>query len=122
MSGTARHTARSPFGTRSFVLLISYTAPLPRVDELLDEHRTWLDTYFAEGTFLVSGPQVPRVGGTILATAESRQHVDGVVATDPFVRAGIATYQVIEFTPTRGPYAASAADPVRPAASPTRGA
>ena len=105
---TARPTARSPFGTRSFVLLITYTAPLPRIDALLDEHRAWLDKHFADGTFLVSGPQVPRVGGTILATSESRRHVEDVVSTDPFVRAGIAAYQVIEFTPTRGPYAASA--------------
>ena len=105
---TGGPTGRSPFGTRSFVLLITYTAPLPRIDALLDEHRTWLDKHFADGTFLVSGPQVPRVGGTILATAGSRQHVEDVVSEDPFVRAGVAAYQVIEFTPTRGLYAASA--------------
>ena len=105
---TVGPTGRSPFGTRSFVLLITYTAPLPRIDALLDEHRAWLDKYFADGTFLVSGPQVPRDGGAILATAESRRHVEDIVSTDPFVRAGIAAYQVIEFTPTRGPYAASA--------------
>jgi uncharacterized protein YciI len=105
---TARPAGRSPFGTRSFVLLITYTAPLPRIDALLDEHRAWLDKHFADGTFLVSGPQVPRVGGAILATSESRRHVEDVVSTDPFVRADIAAYQLIEFTPTRGPYAASA--------------
>jgi uncharacterized protein YciI len=104
---TARPSQRSPFGTRSFVLLITYTAPLPRIDALLDEHRAWLDKHFADGTFVVSGPQVPRVGGTILATAESRRRVEDVVSTDPFVRAGIAAYHVIEFTPTRGPYASS---------------
>ncbi len=105
---TARPSERSPFGTRSFVLLITYTGALPRIDALLDEHRAWLDKHFADGTFLVSGPQVPRIGGTILATDESRWHVEDVVSTDPFVQAGIATYQVIEFTPTRGPYAAPA--------------
>jgi uncharacterized protein YciI len=104
---TARPSERSLFGTRSFVLLITYTAPLPRIDALLDEHRAWLDKHFADGTFLVSGPQVPRVGGTILATAESRRQVEDVVSTDPFVRAGVAAYRVIEFTPTRGSYAAS---------------
>ena len=51
---------RSPFGPRAFVLLVSYTGPLERVDQLLDAHRTWLDGHFADGTFLVSGPQAPR--------------------------------------------------------------
>lgn len=105
---TAEQTEqRSPFGERSFVLLITYSAPLPRIDALLGEHRTWLDSHFADGTFLVSGPQVPRVGGTILATAETRRQVEDLVSTDPFVLAGIASYRIVEFTPNRGPYAAS---------------
>lgn len=110
MSSTTTHpsTPRSPFGPRAFVLLVTYTAPLARVDALLGAHRTWLDEHFAEGTFLVSGPQVPRVGGTILATAESRRHIDDLVATDPLVRGGAAAYRVVEFTPTRGPYATAA--------------
>ena len=99
---------RPPLGPRAFVLLVTYTAPLPRVDALLDDHRTWLDGHFAHGTFLVSGPQVPRVGGAILATAPSRRRIEDIVATDPLVLAGVASYHVVEFAPTRGPYAATA--------------
>jgi uncharacterized protein YciI len=98
---------RSPFGARTFVLLVTYTVPLSRIDELLDDHRAWLDEHFADGTFLVSGPQVPRVGGAILATAESRRQVEQVVAFDPLVLTGSASYHVVEFTPTRGPYTPS---------------
>jgi uncharacterized protein YciI len=98
----------SPFGARAFVLLVTYTTPLSRVDALLDPHRTWLDVHFADGTFLVSGPQVPRVGGAILATAPSRGRIEDIVATDPLVLAGAASYHVVEFTPTRGPYATTA--------------
>jgi uncharacterized protein YciI len=47
------------------------------------------------------------VGGAILATAESRDHVEQLVASDPLVVAGSASYQIVEFTPTRGPYAPS---------------
>lgn len=102
---------RSPFGPRAFVLLVTYTAPLPHVDALLDSHRSWLDRHFAEGTFLVSGPQVPRIGGAILATAESRGQIDDLVESDPLVRAGSASYQVVEFTPNRGPYASTGPGP-----------
>lgn len=98
-------TARSPFGARAFILLVTYTVPLSRIDELLDEHRGWLDEHFAAGTFLVSGPQDPRVGGTIIATATSRQQIELLIPSDPLVRTGSAVYQVIEFKPTRGPYA-----------------
>ena len=98
----------SPFGARAFVLLAGYTAPLPRIDALLVAHRAWLDEHFADGTFLVSGPQVPRVGGAIVATAPSRGRIEDIVATDPLVLAGAASYHVVEFAPTRGPYAATA--------------
>ena len=93
------------FTGQAFVLLIEYTAPLERIDELLDAHRAWLDAHFEDGTFLVSGPRVPREGGTILATGESRRQLEQVVSRDPFVQADAARYQIVEFTPTRGPFA-----------------
>ncbi|HEX3005806.1 MAG TPA: YciI family protein [Angustibacter sp.] len=96
------------FASQAFVLLVEYTAPLARIDELLEDHRAWLDAHFADGTFLVSGPRVPRVGGTILATGTSRGQLEDVVASDPLVRAGAARYDVVEFVPNRGPYASSA--------------
>ncbi|HEU5036668.1 MAG TPA: YciI family protein [Nocardioides sp.] len=88
------------------MVVLTYTAPLARIDELLDAHRAWLDQQYAEGRFLASGPQVPRSGGLILARAESREAVLDVVGTDPFFRAGAASYEVMQFTPTRGPLAA----------------
>ncbi|MCR6491108.1 YciI family protein [Cellulomonas sp. P24] len=93
------------FAARAFVLLLTYVAPTSRIDELLTVHRDWLDEHFADGTFLVSGPQVPRTGGAILASSASRAQIEDLVSTDPLVREGAATYEVIEFLPTRGPHA-----------------
>lgn len=104
ISGRPGH-ARTPFRLPTFILLVTYTVPLSRIDELLDEHRCWLDERFAEGTFLVSGPQVPRTGGAIIAAARSRRQIERLLPSDPLVRTGSATYQIIEFEPTRGPYA-----------------
>ena len=95
----------SLFTARAFILLVRYRHPVSRIDELLDVHRAWLDEQFADGTFLVSGPQVPRTGGAILATGTSRTQIEELVETDPLVREGAASYEVIEFLPTRGPYA-----------------
>ena len=90
-----------------FVVVLTYTSPLTQVDDLLDAHRSWLDRQYAEGRFLASGPQVSRTGGLILARAESREAVLAVLGTDPFACAGVASYEVVEFAPTRGPLAAA---------------
>ena len=107
---SAESTAQSTelFSGSAFVLLVEYIAPLSRIDDLLDDHRAWLDRHFADGTFLVSGPRVPRIGGTILATGTSRDQLERQVASDPLVQAGAARYEVVEFSPTRGPYAPTA--------------
>jgi uncharacterized protein YciI len=87
----------------AFVLVVRYTAPLEEIEALMDAHRAWLDRHYAAGTFLASGPQVPRVGGVILARGESAAAIRDLVGTDPFLRAGAADYDVIEFAPNRGP-------------------
>ncbi|WP_395695662.1 YciI family protein [Nocardioides sp.] len=95
----------------SYVLIVSYTAPLRAVDAAMPAHRRFLDEHFATGEFLASGPRAPRVGGVILARFDSRARLTSVIAADPFVRQGLATYQVIAFHPTRGPFALPMSDP-----------
>jgi uncharacterized protein YciI len=53
--------------------------------------------YYAAGTFLVSGRQVPREGGIIVALGESRQQIETIMSEDPFCRRGLADFRVIEF-------------------------
>lgn len=108
-SGPSRHEVL--LAAPAFILLLTYASPISRVDELLDVHRAWLDEHSADGTFLVSGPQVPRTGGAILATGTTRAQIEAIVSTDPLARAGAATYEVVEFAPTRGPLAARATAP-----------
>ena len=84
-----------------FVVTLSYTAPLEQIDAQLAAHREWLDRGYADGVLLASGAQVPRTGGVLLARAESREALDAVLAEDPFNKAGLATYQVVRFTPTK---------------------
>jgi uncharacterized protein YciI len=84
-----------------FVVTLSYTVPLERIEEVVVEHRAWLDRCFAEGTLLASGPQLPRVGGVLLAPAGDRGALLELLAGDPFQQAALATYEVVEFTPTK---------------------
>lgn len=84
-----------------FVVTITYTAPLEQIDELVPAHRAWLDQGYVSGLLLASGPQVPRTGGVLLARAASREELDAALAEDPFGKAGVATYQVVQFTPVK---------------------
>lgn len=83
-----------------FIVLLTYTAPLHVVDELLPAHREWLQAHYADGTFLLSGRQEPRTGGVILARGLSRAMIEAVCAEDPFALAGAATHTVVEVVPT----------------------
>ena len=80
-----------------FVLLLSYTRPVEEVDALMREHMAWLREQYAAGRFLVSGRQVPRTGGVIVARGEDREEMESLAATDPFVTGGVATMQVVQF-------------------------
>jgi len=82
-----------------FLVLLTYEKPLEVIDALLEEHVRFLDEYHGQGVLLLSGRQVPRTGGLILARAGSREALMGILSRDPFWREGAARYEVIEFLP-----------------------
>jgi uncharacterized protein YciI len=84
-----------------FVLELTYIAPENRVDAVLSEHVAWLDERYGDGTFLASGRKVPRDGGVIIAVAPDRATVEALTAEDPFVKAGVAEYRIVEFVATK---------------------
>jgi uncharacterized protein YciI len=83
-----------------FVISLTYTAPLERIDAQLAGHRAFLSAQYARGVFLMSGRKEPRDGGVIIAHAASRAEVDALLREDPFHQAGLARYDITEFVPT----------------------
>jgi uncharacterized protein YciI len=83
-----------------FVVLLAYTKPLEAVDALVPVHREFLQCMYQAGTFLLSGRKELRDGGVVLANAESVQALQLALAQDPFQIHGVASYQIIQFTPT----------------------
>ncbi|MGW7247314.1 YciI family protein [Streptomyces decoyicus] len=83
-----------------FVLELTYTAPLERVDAALPEHVEWLQKEYAAGHFIAAGRKVPRDGGVILAAGTDRATVERIVAEDPFSVAGVCEYRITEFVAT----------------------
>lgn len=83
------------------LLLSRYLKPLDEVDRWVPEHRAFLDRHYAAGDFLVSGSLVPRTGGVIVTLALDRGRAEAILAEDPFVREGIAAYEIVEMRPTK---------------------
>ncbi|GAA3388531.1 YciI family protein [Streptomyces sp. NPDC012769] len=84
-----------------FVLELTYTAPVERVDALIPAHVEWLDAQYAAGVFLASGRKNPRDGGVILAGGVGREEIEKIVATDPFTVEGVCAYRIVEFYATK---------------------
>lgn len=84
-----------------FIAILTYVQPLERIDALIPEHVKFLDAHYASGLFVASGRKVPRTGGVILISGADRAHVMAVLEQDPFKREGVATYDLVEFTPTK---------------------
>ena len=84
-----------------YVISITYTAPLERVDDELEAHRAFLAQQFEAGVFVMAGPKVPRNGGVIVAAGIERDKLDAILAADPFAQRQLARYDVTEFKATR---------------------
>ncbi|HKY39654.1 MAG TPA: YciI family protein [Polyangiaceae bacterium] len=80
-----------------FVIELIYKAELSAIDASMRAHVAWLNKHYAAGRFLLSGRQVPRTGGIILALGDSREQIEAIVREDPFVSRGLADFRVIEF-------------------------
>ena len=78
-----------------FIVILRYKAQLTAIDAALEKHRAWLEQGYRDGIFLLSGPQVPRAGGAILAHGLSRAELDRRLAQDPFAASDLAEYEVI---------------------------
>ena len=83
-----------------FVFSLKYTAPLKEVDALMSDHVAWLKSQHEAGHFIAWGRKVPREGGLIMAHAPDRETAEELSAADPFVKGGVATVEVIEFSPS----------------------
>lgn len=82
-----------------FVISLNYIVEFDKIDPLIDEHFEFLNRYYEEGLFVVSGRKEPRTGGVIIAKNASLEYIEKVIQEDPFYREGVARYEIVEFIP-----------------------
>lgn len=78
------------------VIELKYKKSLAMVNDYLDAHRAFLQKYYGEGIFVMSGPKHPRNGGIIIAAVDFQAACE-IIKDDPFYQAQIAEYNVMEF-------------------------
>jgi uncharacterized protein YciI len=71
------------------------------VEKYLSNHIAFLDKYYNTGNFICSGRKNPRTGGIILCNAQDLNEVNTILQEDPFYREKIASYEIMEFLPTK---------------------
>jgi uncharacterized protein YciI len=67
----------------------------------VEAHRSYLETLYASGKLIVSGPKTDKSGGIILFATTDRQEVEAIISKDPYYTLDLATYEVIEFNPVK---------------------
>jgi uncharacterized protein YciI len=85
--------------------LIRYRRPLEEVLSHLDAHRAYLRGLNEQGVLLVSGPFSPRNGGALilrLPEGNLDEQLDRIRDNDPFVKTGVAQYELLIWEPTFG--------------------
>lgn len=83
-----------------FILSVKYLKGMDAVDAQLDAHREFLREEYKKGTFIASGPKVPRTGGIVLSLMKDRAELEQILAEDPFCVHQVAEYDITEFSVT----------------------
>lgn len=80
-----------------FIISLTYKSQLSEVDKHLANHNQFLRKYYDNGTFICSGPKIPRVGGIIICKSEGIDSVKTIITEDPFNINNVAGYEITEF-------------------------
>jgi uncharacterized protein YciI len=86
---------------KHFIIEVTYTVSLDKIDEMLAEHRKFLQSGYDKGLLLFSGPRKPRSGGIIAARAETLENIKSFFENDPYNINSLATYEFFEFDPVK---------------------
>lgn len=87
-----------------FLAVSSFSVEEHEVLDHLVEHRAWSKAAYDAGVIMFSGRQDPPVGGAIGFRASGHREADDFLKSDPYVIAGVASYELIAVQPTGFPW------------------
>jgi len=87
------------------IAIVRYRKGIEEIDKVLVEHRSYLKGLLDQGLLLASGPNQPRNCGALLLRVpdqDADKALDAIRDGDPFVKAGVAQYELIAWNPVLG--------------------
>jgi len=85
-----------------YLMISTYLVPLDEVDKAREAHMTFLEGLEDRGLVVTAGRQDPPVGGVVLLDTDTAEEAVELMAADPYVQRGLATYVATGWIPTRG--------------------
>jgi uncharacterized protein YciI len=86
---------------KHFIIEIQYTKSMEKINSLVTEHRSSLQTGYDQGWILMSGPKFLKTGGIIIARSPSLEALREFFTNDPYKLNNCADYKFIEFDPVK---------------------
>ncbi len=84
-----------------FVVNIVYIQDFQNIEPFVVKHREFLELYYQQGYFLVSGPKEPRTGGMLIAMIDNQEQLEKIFAQDPYCIHNLARYEFTQFKPVK---------------------
>jgi uncharacterized protein YciI len=81
------------------IALSRYTTTLEKVDEHRDAHIHYLKNLITANKLLAAGRQTQPVGAVIIAGNITLDEFENILANDPYCKANVAEYNIVEFNP-----------------------
>jgi uncharacterized protein YciI len=85
-----------------YLMISKYLVSLDEIAKVREEHLTFLDGLFQQGTLVAAGRQNPPVGGMVLLDVADEARAREVISQDPYVLRGVAEYEARGWQPTVG--------------------
>lgn len=83
-----------------FIILLKFSDNREQAGHHMDGHKSWLQSGFNDGVFLLAGSLQPGLGGGILAHNASLDDIRDRVNRDPFVAENVVTAEIVEIEPS----------------------
>jgi uncharacterized protein YciI len=85
-----------------YLMISTYLRPLDEVDAAREDHMSYLADLERRGLVVSAGRQDPPAGGVILFDVDTEAEANALIARDPYVQRGLATYEATGWKPSRG--------------------
>lgn len=83
-------------------MISTYLKPLDEVDAAREDHLNFMADLEKRGFAVTAGRQDPPTGGIILLDVDTEAEARELLAADPYVQRGLASYTATGWHPTRG--------------------